>query len=157
MSQDCQRLLTTLEQMGRMVRVIDDMRENVLPSNPKLFGAMVEGPLDQIENLRVEAGAMIATVYRDSRLGSIGQGAYSGEESMEPDDIIPLFRAAPFKPFIVFMNDGSNFEIKHPEQAMMLGETLFIAHERRAVRCALLNISRIETEEVTPPSDRNLN
>ncbi len=70
---------------------------------------------------------------------------------MEPDDFIALFREVPFKPFTIHMNDGASFAVNHPDQAMVLGDVVFVAHERKAVRCAMLNISRVETEELAPP------
>ncbi len=73
---------------------------------------------------------------------------------MEPDHAIELLRASPFRPFVVFMTDGSTFVVNHPDQAMVVGETLYVAHDGRGVRCAMINITRIETTEVSPPATR---
>ena len=67
---------------------------------------------------------------------------------MEPDDLRALFRTVPFKPFVLYMNDGSSFEVKHPDQAMVIGEVFFAAQDNRAVRCSTINVSRVEPDEV---------
>ena len=54
MSCDLNRLKVTMEQMDRLIRVLDDLRENVLPKAPVLFATMAEGPLDDLEHLRRE-------------------------------------------------------------------------------------------------------
>lgn len=51
-NQDLNRLKVTLEQMERLMRALDDLRENVLPQDPALFATMAEGPLDDLERLR---------------------------------------------------------------------------------------------------------
>ncbi|MEO1496576.1 MAG: hypothetical protein AAFV43_05440 [Planctomycetota bacterium] len=71
---------------------------------------------------------------------------------MNPDDIIEILRTSPFQPFVVFLNDGSTFTINHPEQAMIVGDVMYVAHEGRGVRVALINATRVETAEITPPS-----
>jgi len=48
------RLLTTLEQMERLLRALDDLKENVLPKDPILFAVMAEAPLDDLARLRTE-------------------------------------------------------------------------------------------------------
>ncbi len=54
-----EQLLTTLEQLDRMMLVIDDLTHDVLPENPRLFAAMVEGPIDQIAKLRLEIAQFV--------------------------------------------------------------------------------------------------
>ena len=54
MSCDLNRLKVTIEQMDRLIRALDDLRENVLPKDPVLFATMAEGPLDDLEHLRRE-------------------------------------------------------------------------------------------------------
>ena len=54
MSCDLNRLKVTMEQMDRLIRALDDLRENVLPKDPVLFATMAEGPLDDLEHLRRE-------------------------------------------------------------------------------------------------------
>ena len=71
---------------------------------------------------------------------------------MNPDDIIEILRTSPFQPFVVFLNDGSMFTVNHPEQAMIVGDVMYVANEGRGVRVAMMNVTRVETAEITPPS-----
>ena len=48
------QLRTTLEQMERLLRALDDLNENVLPKDPVLFAVMAEAPLDDLARLRNE-------------------------------------------------------------------------------------------------------
>lgn len=48
------RLRVSMEQMERLIRAIDDLRENVLPANPALFAALSEAPLDELSRMRQE-------------------------------------------------------------------------------------------------------
>ena len=48
------QLRTTLEQMERLLRALDDLKENVLPKDPALFAVMAEAPLDDLSRLRSE-------------------------------------------------------------------------------------------------------
>ena len=54
MNRDLNRLRVTMEQMDRLIRALDDLKENVLPKDPTLFATMAEGPLDDLERLRKE-------------------------------------------------------------------------------------------------------
>ncbi|MEM6330211.1 MAG: hypothetical protein AAF790_08180 [Planctomycetota bacterium] len=72
---------------------------------------------------------------------------------MVPDDFIQLLRTQPFVPFVVFMNDGSMLPVNHPDQAMVSGEMLYVAHDNRGVRCSIMNVTRVETSDITPPKD----
>lgn len=67
---------------------------------------------------------------------------------MQPDDVTELFRQQPFQPFKVHLNNGSIFEVRHPEQAMLHGETLHISTSDGVQRCATINIAHIATESV---------
>jgi hypothetical protein len=46
------RLRVTAEQMDRLIRALNDLKDTVLPRNPQLFAMMAEAPLDDLENLR---------------------------------------------------------------------------------------------------------
>jgi hypothetical protein len=48
------RLRVTMQQIERLIRALDDLRENVLPVNPELFATMVEGPLDDLHRMQLE-------------------------------------------------------------------------------------------------------
>jgi hypothetical protein len=52
-------LRTTMEQMERLIRAIDDLKVNVLPQNPELFAAMTEAQLEDLERLRVEISGYV--------------------------------------------------------------------------------------------------
>jgi hypothetical protein len=53
------RLRVTMQQMQRLIHALDDMKENVLPTNPQLFAAMAEAPLDALARLREEIGEYV--------------------------------------------------------------------------------------------------
>jgi hypothetical protein len=40
--------------MERLIRALDDLKENVLPKDPHLFAVMSEGPLEDLGRLRLE-------------------------------------------------------------------------------------------------------
>lgn len=48
------RIRVTMEQMERLIRVLDDLKVSVLPRNPQLFSLMSEAPLDGLDALREE-------------------------------------------------------------------------------------------------------
>jgi hypothetical protein len=67
---------------------------------------------------------------------------------MNPDDLIALMRLQPFQPLTVHLNNGKTFEVRHPDQAMVVGEMLFVAHDGDQLeRVGSLNIARITTTE----------
>ena len=67
---------------------------------------------------------------------------------MNPDDLIALLRLQPFQSFTVHVNNGSKFEVRHPDQAMVVGEMLLVAHDGDQLeRIAILNIAHITTAE----------
>ena len=43
-----------LEQMGRMQRILDSYRVEILPKNPRNFAVFAEGPLDELRKLQAE-------------------------------------------------------------------------------------------------------
>ena len=67
---------------------------------------------------------------------------------MNPDDVISLMRLQPFQPFTVHLSNGKTFEVRHPDQAMVVGEMLLVAHDgNKLERIAILNIAHITTTE----------
>lgn len=48
------RLQVTMQQMERLICALDDLKAEVLPTNPQLFAAMAEAPLDHLSRLRQE-------------------------------------------------------------------------------------------------------
>ena len=53
MIETMQQLRVTVEQMGRMLRALEDMRQSV-PRNPQLYSVLMEGPIDQMDKMREE-------------------------------------------------------------------------------------------------------
>jgi hypothetical protein len=47
----------TLVQLGRLLRALESLQEEMLPQNPQLFAAMSEGVLEDIGRLRDELEA----------------------------------------------------------------------------------------------------
>ena len=48
------QLIQAIEQMGRMQRVLESFRRDILPKNPRNFAVFAEGPLDEIRKLQQE-------------------------------------------------------------------------------------------------------
>ena len=52
MIENTAQLQQALEQMGRMQRILDSYRTDILPKNPRNFAVLAEGPLDEIRRLQ---------------------------------------------------------------------------------------------------------
>ena len=52
MIENTAQLQQALEQMGRMQRILDFYRTDILPKNPRNFAVLAEGPLDEIRKLQ---------------------------------------------------------------------------------------------------------
>jgi hypothetical protein len=72
---------------------------------------------------------------------------------MRPEDILQFLRARPFEPFRIYISDGSTFDIKHPELAIVERSTVLVGVPgpqgpdgpvERTVFCALVHITRAE-------------
>lgn len=71
---------------------------------------------------------------------------------IRPEDILNLTRRRPFAPFRIHMSDGSSFEVRHPELAMVLQSRVVIgvppADPERPPKelqfCSILHITRLE-------------
>jgi hypothetical protein len=72
---------------------------------------------------------------------------------VRPDDILQLLRAKPFEPFRIHLSDGSSFEVKHPELAIVERSKVIIGVPgpegpngpvERTIFCALVHINRVE-------------
>ena len=59
MIEDPKQLRVTLEQMQRLLCALDDLKEEVLPKDPKLFAVMAEAPLEDLDRLRQEVQGFI--------------------------------------------------------------------------------------------------
>ena len=49
-----EELQQAIEQMGRMQRILESYRADILPKNPRNFAVFAEGPLDEIQKLQAE-------------------------------------------------------------------------------------------------------
>jgi hypothetical protein len=48
------QLVQSIEQMGRMQRILESYSSDILSENPRNFAAFAEGPLDEIHKLQTE-------------------------------------------------------------------------------------------------------
>ena len=48
------KLQQAIEQMGRMQRILESYRADILAKNPRNFAVFAEGPLDEIQKLQAE-------------------------------------------------------------------------------------------------------
>ena len=51
---DADQLYQAIEQMGRMQRLLESYRKDILPQNPRNFAIFAEGPLDEMRKLQAE-------------------------------------------------------------------------------------------------------
>ena len=54
MIETTEELYQAIEQMGRMQRILESYRTDILPKNPRNFAIFAEGPLDEIRKLQAE-------------------------------------------------------------------------------------------------------
>jgi len=54
MIESTEQLQQAIEQMGRMQRILESYRADILPKNPRNFAVFAEGPLDEIGKLQAE-------------------------------------------------------------------------------------------------------
>jgi len=66
MIEDTDQLEQAIEQMGRMQRILDSYRADILPKNPRNFAVFAEGPLDEIRKLELEISAYLARLEQPS-------------------------------------------------------------------------------------------
>jgi hypothetical protein len=45
---------------------------------------------------------------------------------MQRDDLIEALRASPFRPFRLYVSDGSTYEIRHPEMLMVTRQSVVV-------------------------------
>jgi hypothetical protein len=53
------QLRVILQQMQRLLWALADLKEQVLPQDPKLFATMAEAPLEDLESLRREVESFL--------------------------------------------------------------------------------------------------
>ena len=54
MIETTEELQQAIEQMGRMQRILESYRADILPKNPRNFATFAEGPLDEMQKLQAE-------------------------------------------------------------------------------------------------------
>ena len=54
MIENTEQLQQAIEQMGRMQRILESYRVDILPKNPRNFAIFAEGPLDEMRKLQAE-------------------------------------------------------------------------------------------------------
>ena len=59
MIETTEELCQAIEQMGRMRRILESYRTDILPKNPRNFAIFAEGPLDEIRKLQEEINAYL--------------------------------------------------------------------------------------------------
>ena len=59
MIENIEQLQQAIEQMGRMQRILESYRADILPKNPRNFAIFAEGPLDEINKLQAEIAAYV--------------------------------------------------------------------------------------------------
>jgi hypothetical protein len=52
MIETAEQLYQAIEQMGRMQRVLESYRNEILTKNPRNFALLAEGPLEQLRQLQ---------------------------------------------------------------------------------------------------------
>jgi len=72
---------------------------------------------------------------------------------MRPDDILTLLRARPFHPFRISLSDGRQYEVRHPDMAIVSRSTVLLGIPgprgpegpvERVIMCALVHITQTE-------------
>jgi len=72
---------------------------------------------------------------------------------MRPEDLLELLRAKPFEAFRLHLSDGSAFDVRHPDMAIVQRSKVTVAvpgpegpegPAERTVNCSLMHITRTE-------------
>lgn len=56
MIESAEQLYQAIEQMGRMQRILESYRNEILTQNPRNFAVLAEGPLEQLRQLQQQVG-----------------------------------------------------------------------------------------------------
>jgi hypothetical protein len=54
MIETSEQLYQAIEQMGRMQRILESYRNEILAKNPRNFALLAEGPLEQLRQLQTQ-------------------------------------------------------------------------------------------------------
>ena len=73
---------------------------------------------------------------------------------MRPEDVIQLLRQQPFQPFRMWLSDGAEFEIRHPEMVQVGKSTMtiftYLSNEPEEAKEQQVEVSLLLTESVEP-------
>jgi len=82
--------------------------------------------------------------------GDESRGKCYNAGAMSPNEILAHLRREPFEPFRICLSDGSSYEVRHPENALVTRATIAIALENgdgelpeRMVYCDPLHVTRV--------------
>ena len=64
MIETTEQLEQAIGQMGRMQRILESYRSDILPKNPRNFAVFAEGPLDEIRKLQAEIDQYITRLQQ---------------------------------------------------------------------------------------------
>ena len=62
MIETAQQLYQAIEQMGRMQRILESYRNELLAKSPRNFAILAEGPLEQLRQLQKQVDDCIQTL-----------------------------------------------------------------------------------------------
>ena len=62
MIETAEQLYQAIEQMGRMQRILESYRNELLAKSPRNFAVLAEGPLDQLRQLQKQVDDYIQTL-----------------------------------------------------------------------------------------------
>lgn len=80
---------------------------------------------------------------------------------MRSEDLLELLRARPFQPFRLFATDGRTYDVRHPDQALVLRSRVILPLQsgdsvpEGLEHLALLHIIRAEVLEQSPTTNSN--
>lgn len=63
------------------------------------------------------------------------------------EEISQRIAAVPFEAFTIFLSDGGELEVNHPDQAMLTEQRLYVAQGNEVHRCSLLHVTRVAVRE----------
>jgi hypothetical protein len=69
---------------------------------------------------------------------------------MRAEELKARLKSEPWMPFRIYMSDGSSYDIKHPEVALLTRHSLEVGVNEKdgipdhSVRCNILHITRVE-------------
>jgi len=66
MIETAEQLYQAIEQMGRMQRVLESYRNEILTQNPRNFALLAEGPLEQLRQLQSQIDDYLQRVEADA-------------------------------------------------------------------------------------------